>query len=216
MHPSNRPAAARKLPRETPCLEIDLAAGRGTERIPPELLAGLVRHGFANYLEAQAVIRTLENLPTSPGSFGVIAFYAGQVELIRRLLARSTTLSGRAIHVGLPGQFLHGQCQVAVVSLTRSNSQRTGLFAAEIADPVLALTRAREHLILVGDPQTLLRWSQCPEHAESAESGREKHWLRRLARYLRSEGHHQTAFQMCECSMETESGGTGVPPVKNR
>jgi hypothetical protein len=191
--------------KPTSCLEIDLAAGRGTERVPQDILAGLARHGFANYHEAQAVVRTLEKLhqTAGPGCFAVIAFHAGQVEIIRRLLARSTALTGRSIIVGLPGQFMHGQCQVAVVSLTRSNFQRSGFFATEAADAVLALTRAREQLILVGDPDTLLRWSAHQEPAESAEARREKQWVRRVARYLRSEGLHQKAFQLCE----SPSGG---------
>ena len=60
--PTDAHGRARKPAREAACLEIDLAAGRGTERVPQELLSGLVRHGFANYLEAQAVVRTLEKL----------------------------------------------------------------------------------------------------------------------------------------------------------
>ena len=58
-------------------------------------------------------------LDSSSLNIGVIAFHAGQVELIRRLLGRSAALAGVPISVGLPGQFAHGQCTVAVISLTQ-------------------------------------------------------------------------------------------------
>ena len=179
---NNGQSPSKKTSSDGRSLEIDLTTGRGSERVPKELLAGLACQGFANYLEAQAVVRTLERLiqkkdeggrrkdeQDSDSSFilhpsslslTVIAFHAGQVELIRRLLARSASLAGLPINVGLPGDFVHEQFRVAVISLTRSTGQRSGLFASSATDPYLAMTRASEQLILVGDPDTLMRWGQ--------------------------------------------------------
>jgi len=190
----------KKQSRDLPTLEIDLTTNRGADAVPPDLLAGLPRHGYVNYREAQAIIHALETLHQSepPACCQVIAFFPGQAELIRRLLAKSTALAGRDIAVGLPGQFTHGQCQVALLSLTRSNVQKSGIFVAEFADLIVALSRARERLILVGDPDTLLRWSQGQEPTESADPGPSKQWLRRLASYLRGQGSHQAAFHLCD------------------
>lgn len=188
-----------KLPRESSGTEIDLASARFSDRIPGDLIPGLPRQGFANYLEAQAVIRTLETLRAScPLPVAVVAFYAGQVELIRKLLARSTALAGCEVEVGLPAQFRDHERAITLVSLTRSNFHRTGSFASDPADALLALTRAQQQLILVGDPSTLIRWSQSLEPADSLDAGRERHWVRQLARYLQGTGTHQAAFYLCE------------------
>ena len=50
----------RRQLRESQTHEIDLAGNRsGTERVPVDLLAGLLRHGYANFREAQkSVIRS--------------------------------------------------------------------------------------------------------------------------------------------------------------
>src|SRR5262249_6460015 len=58
----SRPVNSVALPRSGAGLELDLAVARGNERLPAELRARLPNQGFANYLEAQAVVRTLENL----------------------------------------------------------------------------------------------------------------------------------------------------------
>jgi hypothetical protein len=193
----------KKLPSDGSGLEIDLTGSRFADRIPGELMAGLPRQGFANFLEAQAVVRKLEKLvKDAPAEkcFSVMAFYSGQVELIRRLVTQSPVLKPYNIEVGLPGHFRDRECSVLVVSLTRSNFHRTGLFAPESADPFLAMTRAQYQLILVGDPGTLIRWSQSQEPAESLETGRERLWVRQLARYLQGKGSYQSAFYLCEGS----------------
>ena len=45
-----------------------------------------------------------------------------------------------------------------------------------------------------------MRWSQSQEPAEAADLARDKTWLRRLACYVRGQGIHQAAFQLCENS----------------
>ena len=93
-----------------------------------------------------------------------------------------------------------GECPVAVVSLTRSNFHRTGMFCPDPADGLLALTRAQDRLILVGDAGTLIRWSQSHDPAETSEAGQERHWVRQLARYLQGKGSYQAAFELCDSS----------------
>src|SRR5262249_24304016 len=98
------------LPREGAGLELDLAAVRGADRMPADVRAGLPRHGFANFLEAQAAIRKLEELfahgePAEP--VAVVAHYDGQAALLRRLANSSESLCRQAnrFEIGLPGDF---------------------------------------------------------------------------------------------------------------
>jgi hypothetical protein len=45
---------------------VDLAENRPLEQVPAELRAALPRHGLVNYLEARAVVQSLENLLADP------------------------------------------------------------------------------------------------------------------------------------------------------
>lgn len=185
----------KRLPRDGAGFEVDLSGTRFADKMPEECRFWLPRHGFANYFEAQSVVQTLERLARDhalPADTGVLAFFPGQVELIRRLVHQSSTLAGLpAIEVGLPNQFRDRERCLILLSLTRSsNTHRTGEFVQEQAEAVLALTRSRGRLILVGDAGTLLRWSQSETNGQV--------WVRQLARYLQGQGTHQGAFQLCE------------------
>ncbi len=154
------------LPREGAGLEQDLAMPRGADRIPGDLRAVLPKRGFANFLEAQAIVAKLEQLLTEADSdlapIAVIALYDGQVELLRRLADRSPTLRRQPSRVifGLASAFKECECPTVVVSLTRSHSHRAVPFGDRGADMVHALTRSSRHLFVFGDPGALAKRSQ--------------------------------------------------------
>jgi hypothetical protein len=120
------------LPREGAGLEVDLAAPRGADRIPADVRAELPRRGFANYLEAQALIRKLEELVGAGAGdkepLAVIALYEGQVALLRCLAARSEILRSRrrCVAIGL-SQARHRTGTLAESRLSACSIQPTCL-----------------------------------------------------------------------------------------
>jgi hypothetical protein len=184
-------------------LDIDLTDARQRERLPAELRGGLPDKGYANYNEAQAVVRALHGViePHARAALriGVIAPYPAQVELIRRLIL-SRPLLGQphvAIEVGVPTAFRHREVDVVILSLTRSHTHRAVTFGEGPETLELALTRARSRLILIGDPGTLFRrsqWDGRVEHLDEASAARERELIGHLVRYIRGQGRHGQAF----------------------
>src|SRR5207245_2659079 len=125
-------------------LEVDLADPRQRERLPAELRAGLPRHGFVNYPEAQAVVQTLASLERKTAfrprdgerqsgkqpAIAVVALYPAQAELVRHLLRREPALAAldQELQVGVPSLFRHREADVVLVSLTRSHTHRAVTF----------------------------------------------------------------------------------------
>ncbi|MCI0457065.1 MAG: AAA domain-containing protein [Gemmataceae bacterium] len=198
------------IPRSGAGLEQDLSVARHGDRLPPELRAELPRRGLVNYLEAQAIVRKLEELATAHPAGGgnapavaVIALYPAQAELIRLLASRSATLaqSGLRLEVGAPGSFRQREFPLALVSLTRSHSHRAVSFGDDLALLGLALTRARSRLIVFGDPGTLARrtqWEGVLDHLDESAAAREGQVIGHLVRYLQGGGPHPRAFRLSE------------------
>jgi hypothetical protein len=212
-------------------VEINLAEPRRHDLLPPELRDVLPTQGLVNYLEAQAVVRLVSELLNDPSAraeilawqqgraephknadslprphterspgIAVLALYPSQVQLIRHLLA---TLPTGAVHIEVahPDQMRHRECAVALVSLTRSHAHRAVPYGDTPSQLVLALTRAAQRLILIGDPGTLLRRSQYGEavdHLDEIESEQEQTLAGRLVRYLQGHGAQQRAFAIRE------------------
>lgn len=194
-------------PREGAGLEIDLTAIRPVDRIPSDLRATLPRKGFANYFEAQAVVRYLEqSLGRNDGQrslnaheLAVIASYEGQVELIRKLIERSEALKGLQIPLGLPEAFRQREFDTVLVSLTRSHSHRAVALGERPEDLVLALTRACRHIVLFADPGNLIKragWQGPLEHLDATSASLEGQRIARLAKYLQGQGSQQEAFRV--------------------
>jgi hypothetical protein len=197
---------------------LDAGDPRYRDRLPAELRADFSAKGFVNYLEAQAVVRTLEKLVADPvvraaarrlGNdlggpvIGVLALYPAQAELIRRLMARVPSLAAPAvsIKVDVPGAFREGECLVALLSLTRSHSHRAVSFGEGPHLLVRALTRARARLVLFGDPGTLVRrsqWEAALDHLDEFASAWEHQIITRLVGYLRGQGAPAHRFQLSE------------------
>lgn len=188
-------------PREGAGLEQDLATGRHGDRLPSDLRGELPRKGIVNFLEAQALVRRLEHWAQTPGELNangqattrvlVVALYDAQAELLRRLVERSAILKSRplALEIAAPGQVRQRECDVLVVSLTRSHTHRSVAFGEDVADLAVTLTRARQRLLIFGDPGTLMRrcqWQGPLEHLDPAQAHLEGQRLGRLMRHVQS------------------------------
>jgi hypothetical protein len=203
--------ASSALPKEGAGLELDLTATRGGDRLPADLRAALPGHGIVNYYEAQALVRHLEKLTQDPAvtkiaapgrpAIGVVALYAGQVELIRLLCKRSAILSKcfPAIEVGLPADLCHREFPLVLCSLTRSHSFRAVSLGEDASALILALTRARSRLMVFGDPGTLVRrshWQGRLDHLDEHAALREAQCVGHLVHYLKGLGTFAWAFHV--------------------
>jgi hypothetical protein len=195
-------------------LEIDLSAPRQSERLPHDLRAVLPNRGFVNLLEAKAVVRKLEDLrrqgPAAKGrsapALAVVALYPAQAELIRHLLQHSPQMAAHAgtIPIGPPGAFRHREADIVLVSLTRSHSHRAVAYGEGPAALVQAWTRARQRLMLFGDPGNLVRrsqWQGVLDHLDEMAASHEGQVLGRLVHFLQADGRHSLAFRWCEGNM---------------
>ena len=199
------------LPKEGAGLELDLTATRGGDRLPAELRAALPGRGIVNYYEAQALVRHLEKLVQDPAvakaaipgrpAIGVVALYAGQVELIRLLCRRSPILSKSsvAIEIGLPADHCHREFPLVLCSLTRSHNFRAVSLGEDASALILALTRARTRLMVFGDPGTLVRrshWQGRLDHLDEHAASREAQCVGHLVHYLKGQGTFAWAFHV--------------------
>jgi hypothetical protein len=200
------------LPKVGAGLELDLSDVRHRDRLPGELRPVLPDHGFVNYLEAQEVVHVLEELVGDPrtrssaaGSLaiGVVTLYAAQAQLIRHLASRVPALaaSGLEIQIDTPAAFRQRECDVVLVSLTRSHSHRAVTFGETAKQLAVALTRSRTRLIVFGDPGTLSKrrhWEGLVDHLDEAASARERAICGRLLDYLQRLGPRPHGFRLGE------------------
>lgn len=213
-----RVADNRRPPKGGAGLELDLSDPRHADRLPSELRPLLPNRGLVNYLEAQAVVRTLENLASDPNlpalaldrgangrspSLGVMALYPAQVELLRHLIQRSPKLARANLDlcVGVPSVFRQKECHIALLSLTRSHSHRAVPYGDHPRFLTLALTRARAKLIVFGDAGTLARrtqWEGVLDHLDETSGARERTILTHLMSYVQGHGAHRRAFHLRE------------------
>jgi hypothetical protein len=183
-------------PREGAGLELDLSGPRQADRLPTGLRQGLPPRGFVNYLEAQALIRRLETwMQKEAGGRGqrvaVLALYAGQVELLRRLVEQSELLRSRTfpLEVALPSRLHQRECDVVFLSLTRSHAHRCVAFAEDIRELPLAVTRARSRLFVFADPGSLCKrtqWQGPLDQLDVHASQQEQIPLSRLLAFLQN------------------------------
>jgi hypothetical protein len=183
-------------------LEIDLGDPKRTAGLPDDLKAALPQVGLVNYPEAQALVEALEQLVQSPcfrsacaaGPQGVVpvavlALYPAQVRLLRLLADRSPVLAENQgqFEVGLPSDFLHRECLIGLVSLTRSHTHRAVPFCDNPRTLVQALTRSIARVVVFGDPGTVFRRLQWPgalDHLDEGPARREQALLGHLVSHL--------------------------------
>jgi hypothetical protein len=189
-------------------LETDLAEPPHDDRLPREFRALLPARGVVNYMEAATLIRTLERftagLPDSSASVAVVALSAAQAELIRLLIQRSPALAARTVPVDVPARFHEDEFDTVLVSLTRSHAHRAASLGDGPEALTVALTRARQRLVVFGDAGTLTRRAQFSgaiEHLDESAAARERDIVGRLVEYLGGGGPHRAAFAVLEGSM---------------
>jgi hypothetical protein len=210
------PAATLTRLRGGAGLELDLTDGRHRDRLPADLRPLLPADGLVNYLEAQAVVRALTALVADPAlaasaarrglsrpTVAVAALYRAQAELIRLLVRQTPALAAAAVdlQIGVPADFRQREAQVVLVSLTRSHTHRAVTFGDGAPTLALALTRARDHLLLFGDPGTLVRrtqWEGPVDHLDAAPAARERELIGRLVGYLQGQGSAAGVFHLRE------------------
>ena len=114
---------------------------------------------FANTAEAEVVVALLEKLAAKPPpgsdpiSVGVITGYSAQVdELTRRVNPRNRSKWRRLdIDVATVDSFQGRECDVVIYSTVRSNDRWTIGFLKDYRRVNVALSRARDLLLIVGD-----------------------------------------------------------------
>ena len=156
-------------------LEIDLADPSQRELLPNELAATLPSHGYVNLPEAQAIAEFLQRLPAEL-ALAVSAPYPAQVMVLRHYI------KDRA-RVLLPSELSRHECDVLIVSLTRSHVARAVTYGNDPATMLQMLTRPRCRLVLVGDPGTLARraqWEGAIENLDESTGERERRWVNAL------------------------------------
>ena len=177
------------VPRRTPAhgrhrggagIEIDLADATQRAQLSPELAAILPRHGYVNPAEARAIAELLPRLPRSH-RVAVAAPYRAQTELLRHFC--------RGAFVAPVEHLAHAECDLLVISLTRSHVARAVTYGDDPLDMLCLLARARCRILFVGDPGTLARraqWEGAIDHFDETEGERERRWVRALLPHLAS------------------------------
>ena len=212
-------------PKKFITLETNLALKR--DSLPIKLLS---RNGYANLAEAQKVVEVLysllqdqevcleqERLHRSGGfspAIGIIAFYAGQVELIQNLILTSSLLEaeklsangqyeckgGVQVTVNSVDSFQGKECPIIILSFTRSNPRRNIGFVDDANRLNVALSRARKKLILLGDKETFLHRATTRDNqikgCSSSSIYAERLFFEKLVRYIEGHGEFKKAFQV--------------------
>jgi hypothetical protein len=186
--------------------------------------------GYANLKEAEQAVQVLEWLVTEEAMYaeqdqlernndrvstiGIIAFYKGQVELIRRLIVQNKAIGARpdsegeflcagSIRVAVKSvdAFQGRECPIIILSFTRSNHRQNVGFVDDPNRLNVAMSRARKRLILLGDTQTLVHRSKARD-GEIEEGGgptcvqAEHDFFLKLVKYIEDRGVVMKYFQM--------------------
>lgn len=151
--------AGRTLGALPPMSFID-TAGRGwdEERATPEAdTSGRSHASIRNPEEAAFIVDRVRELRAAhpDASLGIIAPYRAQVTLLEDLLHGETVASEGRLTIQTVDGFQGQERDIMVIGLTRSNAEGTVGFLAEHRRMNVAMTRARMHLLVVGDSATL-------------------------------------------------------------
>lgn len=127
--------------------------------------ASPLKRSRSNRAEAALVLKYLQQLIETygvrPADIGVITPYSAQAKLIRRLIldseqdieSRNGVLGDVTVQTvdGFQGR----EREVIIISLVRSNHYRDIGFLADARRLNVAVTRARSHLVIIGDSETV-------------------------------------------------------------
>jgi ATP-dependent RNA/DNA helicase IGHMBP2 len=126
----------------------------GTSTSNPEEAAFLLKH-LRQYITELSNHYTVDNFP----AIGVIAPYQQQILLLKELMQSTEELTAYAKHITINtvDSFQGQERDVIYLGLTRSNAERNIGFLADIRRMNVAMTRAKQKLVVIGDSATLSR-----------------------------------------------------------
>ncbi len=136
---------------ESAVLFIDTAGADFNESLNKETLSTY------NSDEAQFLIRHLESYGHPHKSVAIIAPYKAQIEVLNKLIRQSDILASyrHTVQANTVDAFQGQERDVIYISLTRSNPEGVIGFLSEYRRLNVAITRAKERLVMVGDSATL-------------------------------------------------------------
>ncbi|MBI9017058.1 MAG: AAA family ATPase [Phycisphaerae bacterium] len=186
--------------------------------------------GYANLTEARKMVEVLVNLlgeesvfaeqrelndkNDSSSAIGVIAFYAGQVELISELIKEEPFLEAEELSsaghflckgkvnvtVNTVDSFQGKECPIVILSFTRSNSCQNIGFVKNSNRLNVAMSRARKKLILLGDTKTFVHRAMMDESKIKGDDTRsisaESIFFKKLVQYIEGYGEIKKAFHV--------------------
>ncbi len=141
----------RPIHFENPVTYVDTAGAGYDEKVKTETLSTY------NEEEAKLLIHLLEAEFLEGMSVGIIAPYKAQVEVLTKLVNQSEVLAPfrSEINVNSVDAFQGQERDVIYISLVRSNDRGEIGFLKEYRRLNVAMTRAKQRLVLVGDSATL-------------------------------------------------------------
>lgn len=142
---------ARKSRFAQALVMVDTAGAGFDEKVKQETLSTY------NEEEADLLVRLMQQDDLSGLSVGIIAPYKAQVEVLKRLINQVTELASYRENIGINSvdAFQGQERDVIYISLVRSNSTGEIGFLKEYRRLNVAMTRAKERLVIVGDSATL-------------------------------------------------------------
>jgi len=158
-----------------PIVYIDTSGCGFEEEINPETLS---KYNRQEYLIVREHILSLEPLLAGQ-SIGIISPYKAQVQLIRREIEEDKILRSLNIEINSIDGFQGQEKDVIYISLVRSNDRGELGFLTDYRRLNVAMTRAKEKLVIIGDMATL---------------GFDKCYLE-LADYIEEHGRYQSAWE---------------------
>ncbi|KAH8155178.1 uncharacterized protein LAJ45_00187 [Morchella importuna] len=158
-----------------PVVFIDTQGGEFPEDVAGDPVkskaVALASESRSNLLEARLValhVKALIDAGVREGDVGVLTPYNAQVALISKFLREAYP----GVEVNSVDSFQGREKEAVVISLVRSNEKRETGFLKDVRRINVAVTRARRHLCVVGDSETV---------------GRERGFLRRWMEWLGDE-----------------------------
>lgn len=193
--------------------------------------------GYANLSEAEKVIEVLDSLlgeeslfaeqdkldsnNESAAAIGITSFYAGQVELIRRLIKEKDSLDAQEVSsnsqflckgkikvaVNTVDSFQGKECSVIILSFTRSNLYQNIGFVDDANRLNVAMSRAKKKLILLGDTKTFTNRSHAKDinvkGNVSSSICTERLFFEKLVEYIEGRGEIKKAFHVWRTENDT-------------
>ncbi|MCX7999776.1 MAG: AAA domain-containing protein, partial [Leptospiraceae bacterium] len=96
----------------------------------------------------------LENIKSA--SIGILSPYSAQVEKLKQRFSQYLTLNNLNLEINTIDSFQGSERDVVFLSLVRSNERKEIGFLNEFRRMNVAMTRAKEELVIIGDSETLL------------------------------------------------------------